>query len=161
MTNIVDGAASKPESGRRPAELTPEEFAAWRGFLRAHAYLSRVLEAELLTDQQLSLASYDVLVQLAEAPQRRLRMTELAAAVLLSRSGVTRLVDRLEQAGLVTRCRVATDGRGVAAQLTEDGVSRLRNAAPTHLAGVVRHFVDRLDPDDLAAMERITRRLIE
>jgi DNA-binding MarR family transcriptional regulator len=160
VTNIVDGAASKPESGRRPAELTPEEFAAWRGFLRAHAYLSRVLEAELLTDQQLSLASYDVLVQLAEAPQRRLRMTELAAAVLLSRSGVTRLVDRLEKAGLVARCPVAGDGRGVAAELTAAGLDRLRNAAPTHLAGVIRHFVQQLEPADLDAMARISRRLI-
>ena len=119
-----------------------------------------MLEAELLADQQLSLASYDVLVQLAEAPERRLRMTELAAAVLLSRSGVTRLVDRLEKVGLVARCRVAGDGRGVAAELTPDGLDRLRNAAPTHLTGVIRHFVDRLDADDLAAMERISRRLI-
>ena len=82
-----------------------------------------------------------MLVQLAEAPERRLRMTELAAAVLLSRSGVTRLVDRLEKVGLVARCRVAGDGRGVAAELTPAGLNRLRNAAPTHLAGVVRHFV--------------------
>lgn len=147
------------ESGRRP-ELTPEGLAAWRGFLRAHAYISRLLEAELLADEQLSLASYDVLVQLAEAPGRRLRMTELAAAVLLSRSGVTRLVDRLEKVGLVARSPVATDGRGVAAELTPAGLNRLRNAAPTHLTGVVRHFVDRLDRDDLAAMERITRRLV-
>ncbi len=148
------------KSGQRP-EPTPEELSSWRSFLRAHAYLSRVLEAELLADQQLSLASYDVLVQLAEAPGRRLRMTELAAAVLLSRSGVTRLVDRLEKAGLVARCRVAADGRGVAAELTPAGLNRLRNAAPTHLAGVVRHFVDRLDRDDLAAMERISRRLVD
>ena len=119
-----------------------------------------MLEAELLTDQQLSLASYDVLVQLAEAPQRRLRMTELAAAVLLSRSGVTRLVDRLEKAGLVARCPVAGDGRGVAAELTAAGLDRLRNAAPTHLAGVIRHFVQQLEPADLDAMARISRRLI-
>ncbi|HVH23324.1 MAG TPA: MarR family transcriptional regulator [Pseudonocardia sp.] len=145
---------------RRP-ELSPAELAAWRGFLRAHAFLSRVLEAELLADQQLSLASYDVLVQLAEAPERRLRMTELAAAVLLSRSGVTRLVDRLEKAGLVARCPVAGDGRGVAAELTPEGLNRLRNAAPTHLTGVIRHFVDRLTADDLAAMERISHRLVD
>ena len=159
MTNIIDGAGSMAESGRR-AEPSPEQLASWRSFLRAHAYLSRVLEAELLADQQLSLASYDVLLQLAEAPGRRLRMTELAAAVLLSRSGVTRLVDRLEKAGLVTRGRVASDGRGVAAELTPAGLDRLRNAAPTHLAGVLRHFVSRLDRDDLDAMERISSRLI-
>jgi DNA-binding MarR family transcriptional regulator len=160
VTNIIDGAGSMAETGRSPVP-TSEELAAWRAFLRAHAYISRVLEAELLADQELSLASYDVLVQLAEAPERRLRMTELAAAVLLSRSGVTRLVDRLEKVGLVARCRVASDGRGVAAELTPAGLIRLRNAAPTHLAGVVRHFVARLGADDLLAMERISRLLVD
>jgi DNA-binding MarR family transcriptional regulator len=160
VTNIIDEAGSMAASGRLPRP-TPDELAAWRAFLRAHAHISRVLEAELLADQELSLASYDVLVQLAEAPERRLRMTELATAVLLSRSGVTRLVDRLEKAGLVARCPVASDGRGVAAELTPAGLDRLRNAAPTHLAGVVRHFVARLDPDDLRDMERISRRLVD
>jgi DNA-binding MarR family transcriptional regulator len=98
-------------------------------------------------------------VQLAEAPNRRLRMTELADAVLLSRSGVTRLVDRLERVGLVARSPVAEDGRGVAASLTEKGVDRLRAASRTHLAGVVRHFADKLEPEDLAALVRIAGRL--
>jgi DNA-binding MarR family transcriptional regulator len=138
---------------------TREQLASWRSFLRAHATLIRVLETELEAEQQLSLAAYDVLVQLAEAPDRRLRMTELADAVLLSRSGITRLVDRLEKAGLVSRCPVESDGRGVAARLTEAGLGRLRVASRTHLAGVTRHFVDRLDADDLDALERITRRL--
>lgn len=135
------------------------ELASWRAFLRAHAVLTRELEAELLAAEDLSLASYDVLVQLAEAPGRWLRMTELADAVLLSRSGVTRLVDRLERGGLVSRCPVEGDGRGVAALLTENGLARLRVAARTHLAGVAQHFAARLDGDDLAALERISRRL--
>lgn len=139
---------------------TRAQLSAWRSFLRAHATIIQALEAELVADQQLSLAAYDVLVQLAEAPERRLRMTELADAVLLSRSGVTRLVDRLEKVGLVSRCPVASDGRGVAAQLTEAGLNRLRVAARTHLPGVVRHFAARLDDDDLVALERITRRLV-
>src|SRR5689334_17250773 len=75
---------------------TREQLSAWRSFLRAHARITRLLEAELVAERNLSLGGYDVLVQLAEAPQRRLRMAELADAVLLSRSGVTRLVDRLE-----------------------------------------------------------------
>lgn len=137
---------------------TREQLASWRSFLRAHALVIRALETELVAEQQLSLAAYDVLVQLVEAPGHRLRMTELADAVLLSRSGVTRLVDRLEKAGLVSRCRVAGDGRGVAAQLTEAGVNRLRTASRTHLTGVMRHFVDPLD-DDIDELERITRRL--
>jgi DNA-binding MarR family transcriptional regulator len=147
-----------PDAPARRSVPTREQLASWRSFLRAHALVIRALETELVAEQQLSLAAYDVLVQLVEAPGHRLRMTELADAVLLSRSGVTRLVDRLEKAGLVSRCRVAGDGRGVAAQLTEAGVNRLRTASRTHLTGVMRHFVDPLD-DDIDELERITRRL--
>jgi DNA-binding MarR family transcriptional regulator len=121
--------------------------------------VTRALERELLVEQQLSLAAYDVLVQLAEAPGRKLRMTDLADAVLLSRSGVTRLVDRLEQAGLVARERTSLDGRGVDAVLTEQGLQRLRVASRTHLDGVVRHFVDRLEPAELADLGKISERL--
>ncbi|OLT12677.1 MarR family transcriptional regulator [Pseudonocardia sp. CNS-139] len=161
---MTDTAAQTPRAGTdQPTRTTPtrEQLAAWRSFLRAHATLVRVLESELEADQQLSLAAYDVLVQLAEAPDRRLRMTELADAVLLSRSGVTRLVDRLEKVGLVARCPVESDGRGVAARLTDAGLSRLRVASRTHLAGVTRHFVNRLDAADLGALERISRLLAD
>jgi DNA-binding MarR family transcriptional regulator len=152
----ADTAAPRPRSGP-----TREQLAAWRSFLRAHASITRALEAELLAEQELSLASYDVLVQLAEAPERRLRMTELADAVLLSRSGVTRLVDRLEKGGLVARSRVESDGRGVAARLTDAGLDRLRTASRTHLRGVGQHFVDRLDEADLRVLERISRHLAD
>lgn len=134
---------------RRPAAA---ELAAWRSFLRAHAHLSRRLEAELVARERLSLAAYDVLVQLAEAPQRRLRMADLADALLLSRSGVTRLVDRLERIGLVSRCRADEDGRGIHAELTQAGLDRLRMASRTHLEGVARHFADRLDERQLAQL---------
>ncbi len=158
---VTDIAARTPVDVPPGVRSTPtqDQLSAWRSFLRAHATVIRVLESELEADQDLSLAAYDVLVQLAEAPQRRLRMTELAAAVLLSRSGVTRLVDRMETAGLVSRSRVASDGRGVAAQLTDAGLSRLRVASRTHLAGVLRHFVACLSEDDLGALERISRHL--
>jgi DNA-binding MarR family transcriptional regulator len=139
---------------------TREQLGSWRWFLRAHATITRALEAELVAEQKLSLAAYDVLVQLAEAPDRRLRMTELAEAVLLSRSGVTRLVDRLEKAGLVARCPVESDGRGVAAELTQAGLTRLRTASRTHLNGIVRYFVEKLDGDELEALEQISRRLV-
>jgi DNA-binding MarR family transcriptional regulator len=139
--------------------LGADERAAWRAYLRGHATVTRALETELLAGQRLSLAAYDVLVQLAEAPEHRLRMTELADAVLLSRSGVTRLVDRLERAGLVARSRVAEDGRGVAATITDAGLDRLRGASRTHLEGVVRHFVRRLDDTDLAELRRISHKL--
>lgn len=159
MTGTADRAGAELAVERHAP--TRAELGAWRAYLRAHAAITRALEAELLADQDLSLASYDVLVQLAEAPERRLRMTELAEAVLLSRSGVTRLVDRLERGGLVARSRVASDGRGVAAELTEAGLARLRAASRPHLLGVARHFVARLDRADLAALERISRRLVD
>jgi DNA-binding MarR family transcriptional regulator len=141
--------------------LTGNEMTAWRSFLRAHAQLSRVLEAELVAKHPLSLGGYDVLVQLAEAPDRRLRMAELADAVLLSRSGVTRLVDRLEIAGMVTRERFESDGRGVVAVLTTKGVDTLRDAARTHLAGVMRHFIEHFTPEELGEFGALCARLVE
>ena len=131
----------------------------WRSFLRAHARIVRHLETELVAEQSLSLASYDVLVQLAETPGRRMRMTELADAVLLSRSGVTRLVDRLERTGLVSRERADGDGRGVVAVLTQTGLDRLRTASGTHLAGVVRHFVEPLEETEISALGRTCEQL--
>ena len=134
---------------------------AWRSFLRAHAKVTRCLEAELLAEQRLSLGAYDVLAELAAAPDRCLRMAELAEAVLLSRSGVTRLVDRLERAGLVARERVDGDGRGVVARLTAAGANRLGTASRTHLAGVVRHFVELLSEQDLATLGTLARRVAD
>jgi DNA-binding MarR family transcriptional regulator len=162
VTDIAEGSRRSAHGGndRSRAVPRPEEMASWRAFLRAHATITRALETELLAEQGLSLAAYDVLVQLAEAPNRRLRMTELADAVLLSRSGVTRLVDRLERAGFVRRTRVENDGRGVAAALTPAGLDRLRTASRTHLRGVTDHFVRRLDPESLATLERVTSRLL-
>jgi len=128
---------------------------AWRAFLRAHARVVRELERELQTEEQLALTDYDVLVQLATAGKRRLRMSELADALLLSRSGATRLIDRLVAEGLVERVSCESDRRGQWAALTPVGHDRLRRASPTHLRGVATHFLDRLSTDDLAALERM------
>jgi len=154
--DVPDPATVANATPRRP---NGDELVAWRNFLRAHAFITRALERELVSEQRLSLAAYDVLVQLAEAPGRMLRMTDLAEAVLLSRSGVTRLVDRLERTGLVARQRTSDDGRGVVAVLTEKGLDRLRVAAVTHLDGIVRHFVARLKGTQLAELGAITARL--
>src|SRR5688500_11194429 len=134
-------------------------LAAWSTFLRAHARVVRELERELQADQDLALTDYDVLVQLAAADDRRMRMSDLADRLLLSRSGVTRLVDRLVAEGLVERVSCDTDRRGLWAALTDAGLARLRSAAPTHLRGVSEHFLDRLSPDELAAMRGILARL--
>ena len=128
--------------------LTSTELSAWRGFLRAHATVVRALESDLHAEHDLPLASYDVLVQLSESPDRRLRMTELADRVLLSRSGLTRLADRLEREGLLTREPCPSDARGTLAVLTDAGLDRLRGAWPTHLRGV-QHVLSRLTPQEV------------
>jgi DNA-binding MarR family transcriptional regulator len=140
--------------------LTARELAVWRHFLHAHASLTRRLEHDLLEEHDLPLASYDVLVQLAEAPQRRLRMTDLADRVLLSRSGLTRLVDRLAAEGLVERQSCPSDARGMFTVLTDAGLSRLRQAAPTHLRGIEDYMTRRLSPDELDRLDALLGKLL-
>jgi DNA-binding MarR family transcriptional regulator len=132
--------------------LSTDELAAWRGFLRVHSALFRQLDAELAAADDLPLRSYEVLLLLEDAPQRRLRMSDLSRSVLLSPSGVTRLVDRLEREGLVERERCQEDGRGYNAVLTDAGETRLQRARATHLAGVRRLFLDKLGDDDLSRL---------
>ena len=126
---------------RAPA---PAQMDAWRAFLGAHARLIALLDTELRAAHDLPLTHYDVLVQLSEAGGR-LRMSELADAVLLSRSNCTRLIDRLALAGLVEREPDSTDARSRWAVLTESGRRRLRDAAPMHLAGIEEHFARFVD----------------
>lgn len=136
----------------RPSRLTQAQIASWRSFLRAHAAVTRKLEADLIAECKLPLAWYDVLVQLVEAPAHRLRMTDLAGAVLISRSGLTRLVDRLVADGLVRREPAVDDARGTFAVMTDAGYERLRGATPTHLRGVGGYVIDRISPEQLAAL---------
>ena len=129
--------------------LTERELRAWRGLLRAHATLVKALDAELVAEHGLALTSYEVLLHLADAPEGKMRMHDLAASVLLSRSGLTRLVDRLERDELLTRKACDSDARGAYAVLTPAGRAKLATARRTHLAGVRRHFLDLLDADEL------------
>ncbi len=144
----------------RAAGPSVAELTMWRTFLRAHAQATRSLEADLLAEHGLPLPSYDVLLQLAESPQRALRMTELATRVLLSRSGLTRLVDRLEREGLVRRRACPSDARGTFAVLTQDGLARLRAAAPTHLRGVAEHVTDRLTSEEVTQLSQLLGKLV-
>ena len=140
-------------------ELEPAELAAWRGMLRVHAALVKALDAELVQAHDLPLISYEVLITLDAAPERRQRMAELADSVLLSRSGTTRLVDRLERDGLIARENCEDDGRGSFAVLTERGSELISQARATHLDGVRERFLRHLGEDELrmlaAAWERI------
>jgi DNA-binding MarR family transcriptional regulator len=132
--------------------LTPLEAGAWAEFLRTHAMLVRQLDDELRRVHGLPLSSYDVLTQLESADERRMRMSELADAVLLSRSGLTRLVERLERDGLLERADCPGDARGSYAVLTDAGVERLHEARATHLAGVRERFLEQFDDAELEAL---------
>ncbi len=142
---------------RERVSFDPEDprMRAWRAFLYAHAAVMRELEAQLVAERGMTLAEYDALVQLAGAPGARLRMSELAERVLLSRSGVTRLVDRLEKQGLVRREHCGSDARGAFAALTPSGVHHLREAMPVHLRGIDRVFGDVIGDDDASAVQRV------
>ena len=140
--------------------LSTAELVMWRTFLRAHAQATRALEAELLAEHDMPLPSYDVLLQLAESSDRALRMTELADRVLLSRSGLTRLVDRLEREQLVRRQACPSDARGTLAVLTPEGLARLRRAAPTHLRGVAEHVTGRLSEAEVAQLSQLLGKLV-
>jgi DNA-binding MarR family transcriptional regulator len=135
------------------------ELAAWRGLLETHARLTRALDEQMRTEHGLPVSSYEVLMFLDDAPGHRLRMSEIADRVLLSRSGLTRLVDRLQQLGYVTRCAVETDGRGAYAELTQRGLEFVREARSTHRDGVRRYFLERLSDEDQRALAEIWTRL--
>jgi DNA-binding MarR family transcriptional regulator len=148
-----------PLQPNQSTALTQVELDAWRSFLRAHAGITRQLDADLIGAHCLTLNGYEVLLYLAQAPSRRLRMSELADRVLLTRSGVTRLVDGLERLGYVRRCACSADARGSFAELTTDGRQLLRAAAATHIAGVRRLFAERYATDELATLAALLRRL--
>ena len=151
-------AATDPAAGIQ--ELTPEELAAWRGLLRVHSALVKALDAELLAGHDLPLTSYEVLINLQAAPDRRRRMAELADGVLLSRSGMTRLVDRLERDGLLERDACASDGRGTFAVLTDKGEALLAEARRTHLDGVRERFLRHFTEEELAHLAGLWNRVL-
>jgi DNA-binding MarR family transcriptional regulator len=135
------------------------EIRTWIRFLATHSAITRELEARLMGAHGLTLSDYDVLVQLARAPERKLRNIDLAKAVVLTRSGVTRLVDGLEKDGLVARSSCPSDKRGTFVSLTAEGLARLREATGTHVAGVRELFVEQLGQEGVAQMDALLRTL--
>jgi DNA-binding MarR family transcriptional regulator len=146
------------ETAPLATSLSVHELAAWRGMLEVHAGVTQQLDAQMRAEHGLSVSAYEVLMFLADAPEHRLRMSEIADRVLLSRSGCTRLVDRLAGQGYVTRSAASTDGRGLYAELTEAGLAKLRAARRTHHEGIRRFFLDRLTPTDQIALGDIWTR---
>jgi DNA-binding MarR family transcriptional regulator len=152
--------SGQPDVKPLPAHLDEPELAAWRGLLRVHARLIRELSTELEQAHGMPLSSYEVLLVLSQSPDDRMRMAELADAVVLSPSGITRLVDRLAVDGLVGKVRCVRDRRGWYAVLTDAGRGRLAEARGTHLAGVRARFHELVTPDEQAVLATIWERLL-
>jgi len=139
--------------------LSEGELRAWRGLLRAHACLARRLDAELERAHGLPMTSYEVLQHLGDASGGRMRMCDLAERAQLSRSGLTRLVDRLQREELLERCSCEYDARGSYACLTETGRERLTEARGTHLAVVREHFLARFSEEELTLLADMWERI--
>jgi len=132
---------------------------AWVRFLRAHAALTRGLSAELVAEHGLTINDYEVLLHLARAPEKRMRRVDLADRILLTASGITRLLEGLESSGLVERIHCSDDRRVVYARLTEAGSEKLRQASRTHVVGIESLFTGRFSDDELATLSSLLSRL--
>lgn len=141
-------------------EFSALEFGAWKGLLRVHAELVRALDASLEADHGLPLTQFDVLAQISGAPGHRMRMCDLADQVLLSRSGLTRLVDRMTREGLLERCACEDDARGSFACLTPLGQERFAQARSTHFAAARTLFLDAFSGEELAQMAQYWERVL-
>ncbi|QUG99573.1 MarR family transcriptional regulator [Saccharopolyspora erythraea] len=135
------------------------EMAAWRSYIVGSALLEHRLNRELQAAHGLSIADYEILVRLSERPGMRMRMSELATEVAHSKSRISHQIRRLEAEELVRREDCPSDGRGVFAMLTEAGERRLREAAPTHVAGVREHMIDHIDPEDQEVLAKVFGKL--
>ena len=135
--------------------LTAEEQASWRAWIAASTLLPDRLSRDLVDEAGITLADYEILMYLSESPQRRMRMSELAVSTLSSRSRLSHQVDRLEQAGLVSREPCSDDRRGAFAVLTDDGWSTVVETAPLHVESVRRRLVDVLTPEEFAELGRL------
>jgi DNA-binding MarR family transcriptional regulator len=134
-----------------PRWLDPDEMRFWRGFIEVSGRALDAINADLRTDADVTHDDYEVLVRLSEAPDRRMRMSELAAQVIQSRSRLTQRIDRLVERGFVERQRCPEDRRGMLAALTDAGFATLAAAAPAHVESVRRHLIDRLGPEQIRA----------
>lgn len=137
-----------------------DRMAVWREFIATYSRIMSALDEDMRKQSDLPLSWFDVLVQLSEAPGMRLRMQELASSVMLTRSGLTRRVDRMVAAGLVRREPLPGDRRSVSAVLTEEGFQRLLSVVPGYREKVERYFRGHLSDEDVEAMRRVFRRVL-
>jgi DNA-binding MarR family transcriptional regulator len=132
---------------------------AWRSYLQSHASIVRVLDAELVAEHSITARDYEVLLYLAQEPGRRLAMSALAERTMLTRSGITRLVDGLVEAGLIERVSCPSDARVSYAELTDAGHEKLRQAGCSHVASIRRLFLEHFSPEEMALLASLLSRL--
>jgi DNA-binding MarR family transcriptional regulator len=139
--------------------LEGAELEAWRNYLQSHASIVRALDAELLAAHGMTTRDYEVLLYLSQAPDRRLPMSALAESTMLTRSGITRLVDGLVAAGLIERKSCPDDARVSYALLTDAGYQKLRDAGCTHVASIRRQFLEHYTPEEIEQLAELLSRL--
>ncbi len=142
-----------------PSRLEGVALDAWRSYLQSHASILRALDAELVTDHGMTTRDYEVLLYLAQAEDRRLPMSALAESTMLTRSGITRLVDGLVANGLIERVSCSADARVSYARLTDNGYEKLREAGCTHIAGIRRMFLEHFSTEELDQLASLLSRL--
>lgn len=142
-------------------ELSDEYLAMWRAFIEAHSSVMRELEQAMEEEHGVALTWFDVLVHLEEAPEGRLRLGELAESVILTRSGITRLVDRMVEAGLISREPCPGDRRGYYAVLTQAGRDTLSRVGPGHSRKAGEVFLSHVKPDEVSVLRNVFNRVLE
>jgi DNA-binding MarR family transcriptional regulator len=154
LSTTIDGMDTIASDRLEGAALT-----AWRSYLKSHASILRELDADLVAEQGMTTRDYEVLLYLAQAPQRRLAMSALAESTMLTRSGITRLIDGLVDAGLIERVGCRSDARVSYAQLTAAGYEKLRGASATHLGGIRRLFLEHFTAEEIDQLASLLSRL--
>ena len=167
----VDSAHAAPARGGPPACSVPDEdgeadstlqgdaLEAWRSYLQSHATILRMLDAELVSEHAITTRDYEVLLYLAQAPDRKLPMSALAESTMLTRSGITRLVDGLVAGGFIERTACMSDARVSYAQLTDQGMAKLRSAGSTHVGSIRRLFLEHFDAEETSRLASLLSRL--
>jgi DNA-binding MarR family transcriptional regulator len=156
---VPPGACAPVPAGEESSSLEGVALEAWRSYLQSHATIVRMLDAELISEHGITTRDYEVLLYLAQSPERRLPMSALAESTMLTRSGITRLVDGLVAGGFIERVSCPNDARVSYAQLTDEGFEKLRSAGCTHVGSIRRLFLEHFDADETGQLAVLLGRL--
>ena len=152
-------ACALPDDDGDTSRLEGDALEAWRSYLQSHATILRMLDAELVSEHGITTRDYEVLLYLAQAPDRKLAMSALAESTMLTRSGITRLVDGLVAGGFIQRAACPNDARVSYAELTDEGLAKLRNAGCTHVRSIGRLFLERFSAEETSQLATLLGRL--